>query len=233
MELLTDLPRWKVESWEKLLKKIVYCPTAAEATKMLKERSFIDVHEEVGNKRHYLETRKKSIDQICTVFQRSRHNVSEANRNSLFSVLHSNAEQAKYFLFQMHDMASIRKCSGRIQDERMIQSGLNQRTMITENNRKDSLYIKDSQEAIKAQLTQSGCQEILKKKSGSALMNHPMNFKIETEAYSFVESSIKTNLVLISFGRSKKEDQIQSVVGCLQIYLDTLQTSFSTTPCAL
>lgn len=65
--------------------------------------------------------------------------------------------------------------------------------MTTENNQKPSSYIKDSREAVNAQVLQSECQNILMKQNDSALMTRTIDSRIETEACRVVKSPVKTN----------------------------------------
>lgn len=111
-------------------------------------------------------------------------------------------------------MAFIQKYIDSTQDERIIQSGYKLRTVTTKNNNKFSLYMKDTREAEKAHVAQSGWQDILIKQCESALMTHPIHSKIGREACCAVESAVKANLspkVLLMF---EEEEQVHFAVGC-------------------
>lgn len=54
-----------------------------------------------------------------------------------------------------------------------------------------------------------------------------MNAEIKTRAYVVVEDAVKTSPNLDTIWKEEKEDNVQSVVGCVQIYSGKWQTSLS------
>lgn len=175
----------------------------------------------------WYKTREVSIDRIRTVLYRTSHYPSEADCHSLLFVFFSVTDKVEYYFSEMHDMASRQKHMDGTQDERKTQSELKKQTATTKNSQKLGLYMNDLWGVLKAQVEQSGCQDILKKQNDSALMTCPMNSMIGSEACRAVEYVFKVNLCPNVIQVSEIENQVQYVVDCLQIYSDRSQTSLS------
>lgn len=83
----------------------------------------------------------------------------------------------------------------------------------------------DALEVIRSQILNAISANIIVKPVHAGVFRPPMNLQVRTKTFVAVELAVKTNPGLSVIWISEVKDDVQSAVGCLQIYSDKSQNS--------
>lgn len=93
--------------------------------------------------------------------------------------------------------------------------------------------MRESREVIRSKILSVSSADNIVRPVGADVFSNPINFYVGTHVWAAVKQEIKTDPHVSVTWKQKKEDGSQSAVGCLRIYSDKSQTSFTASPFVL